>query len=76
MEQECQMRNPANLGISVQSFRSVWFRADGPYRLPTRLDFRLPACALMTVHIWEFPKIRVPYFGVLIIRILLSRVLY
>ena len=26
--------------------------------------------------IWEFPKIRVPYFGVLIIRILLCRVLY
>ena len=26
--------------------------------------------------IWEFPKIRVPYFGVLIIRILLFRVLY
>ena len=25
---------------------------------------------------WEFPKIRVPYFGVLIIRILLFRVLY
>ena len=28
------------------------------------------------VSIWEFPKIRVPYFGVLIIRILLFRVLY
>ena len=26
--------------------------------------------------IWEFPKIRVPYFGVLIIRVLLFRVLY
>ena len=26
--------------------------------------------------IWDFPKIRVPYFGVLIIRILLFRVLY
>ena len=26
--------------------------------------------------IWEFPKIRVPYFGVLIIRILLFGVLY
>ena len=26
--------------------------------------------------IWEFPKIGVPYFGVLIIRILLCRVLY
>ena len=26
--------------------------------------------------IWEFPKISVPYFGVLIIRILLFRVLY
>ena len=26
--------------------------------------------------IWEFPKIRVPYFGVLIIRILLFRVRY
>ena len=25
---------------------------------------------------WEFPKIGVPYFGVLIIRILLFRVLY
>ena len=29
------------------------------------------------VHvIWEFPKLGVPYFGVLIIRILLIRVLY
>ena len=28
------------------------------------------------MRIWEFPKIRVPYFGVLIIRILLFRVLY
>ena len=28
------------------------------------------------VLIWEFPKIGVPYFGVLIIRILLLRVLY
>ena len=26
--------------------------------------------------IWDFPKIGVPYFGVLIIRILLFRVLY
>ena len=26
--------------------------------------------------IWEFPKIRGPYFGVLIIRVLLCRVLY
>ena len=26
--------------------------------------------------IWEFPKMGVPYFGVLIIRILLFRVLY
>ena len=25
---------------------------------------------------WDFPRIRVPYFGVLIIRILLFRVLY
>ena len=25
---------------------------------------------------WEFPKTRVPYFGVFIIRILLFRVLY
>ena len=25
---------------------------------------------------WDFPKIRVPYFGVLIVRILLFRVLY
>ena len=33
---------------------------------------------LMGFHgfIWDFPKIRVPYFGVLIIRILLFRVLY
>ena len=31
----------------------------------------LPAAAIMT---WEFPKIGVPYFGVLIIRILLFRV--
>ena len=28
------------------------------------------------VCMWEFPKIRVPYFGVLIVRILLFRVLY
>ena len=27
-------------------------------------------------RIWDFPKIRVPYFGVLIIKILLFRVLY
>ena len=27
-------------------------------------------------HEWDFPKIRVPYLGVLIIRILLFRVLY
>ena len=26
--------------------------------------------------IWEFPKLGVPYFGVLIIRIVLFRVLY
>ena len=28
------------------------------------------------ITIWDFPKTRVPYFGVLIIRILLFRVLY
>ena len=28
------------------------------------------------LHIWEFPKIRVPYLGVPILRILLFRVLY
>ena len=31
---------------------------------------------LTVVPIWEFPKIGVPYFGVLIIRIRLFRVLY
>ena len=31
---------------------------------------------LVLVLIWEFPKLEVPYFGVLIIRILLFRVLY
>ena len=30
----------------------------------------------MDFAMWEFPKIGVPYFGVLIIRILLFRVLY
>ena len=27
-------------------------------------------------HMWDFPKLGVPYFGVLIIRVLLLRVLY
>ena len=31
---------------------------------------------LGTGVIWEFPKLGVPYFGVLMIRILLFRVLY
>ena len=31
---------------------------------------------LRALDIWEFPKLGVPYFGVLIIRILLFRVLY
>ena len=30
----------------------------------------------LKLDIWDFPKIRVPYFGVLIVRILLFRVLY
>ena len=30
----------------------------------------------LMINIWEFPKIGVPYLGVLIIRILLFRVLY
>ena len=30
----------------------------------------------MVVFIWEFPKIRVPFLGVLIIRTLLFKVLY
>ena len=33
------------------------------------------SCAIVS-GMWDFPKIRVPYFGVLIIRILLFRVLY
>ena len=32
--------------------------------------------AFSAIATWEFPKIGVPYFGVLIIRILLFRVLY
>ena len=37
-----------------------------------------PSCpqVLPAVCIWEFPKIGVPYFGVLLIRILLFRALY
>ena len=33
-------------------------------------------CVPILLHLRDFPKIRVPYFGVLIIRILLFRVLY
>ena len=37
---------------------------------------RLPErCDILQLHKWEFPKLGVPYFGVLIIRILF-RVLY
>ena len=35
-----------------------------------------PATPVFTVSMWEFPKIGVPDFEVLIIRILLFRVLY
>ena len=41
----------------------------GPYKSPSKEPLR-------DLNIWDFPKIRVPYFGVLIIRILLFRVLY
>ena len=37
---------------------------------------KLPSGSMYPNSIWDFPKIRVPYFGVLIIRILLFRVLY
>ena len=33
-------------------------------------------CCLAGANMWEFPKIGVPYFGVLIIRVLLFRLLY
>ena len=34
-----------------------------------------PISQVEVIDIWEFPKIEVPYFGVLLIRILLFRVL-
>ena len=45
-----------------------WFRFEG-------LGFNGLTGEGLGLGIWEFPKIRVPYFGVLIIRILLFRVL-
>ena len=36
----------------------------------------LRAHQVIACLIWEFPRTRVPYFGVFIIRILLLRVLY
>ena len=36
----------------------------------------IPSTPKMHTHMWDFPKIRVPYLGVLIISILLFRVLY
>ena len=40
------------------------------------LGFTVQGLGFRLLVIWEFPKIRVPYFGVLIIGILLFRVLY
>ena len=37
---------------------------------------KLRAVGILKAWIWEFPQIGVPYFGDLIIRILLFRVLY
>ena len=42
-----------------------------PYEIGGSFMPRVPV-----IQIWDFPKIRAPYFGVLIIRILLFRVLY
>ena len=40
------------------------------------LSCPLKVPGLNSQPIWDFPKIRVPYFGVLILRILLFRVLF
>ena len=58
------------------AFQALGREAKEPFgafrnRLSGPLSLRSPAGSR-----WEFPKIRVPYFGVLIIRILLFRVLY
>ena len=49
--------------------------------LPSSLDHGHGELQALNFHpemlsMWDFPKIRVPYCGVLIIRILLFRVLY
>ena len=60
-------------GLRVFSF-SLGFRALGFRVLTVGLDGTgFPVPVLLT---WDFPKIGIPYFGVLIIRILLFRVLY
>ena len=41
-----------------------------------RANILYTALHLSGPAIWDFPKIRVPYFGVFIIRILLLRALY
>ena len=63
------------LGYKVQHLCSVYaFRLFWGLGLGLRNFERIPV--LQWGNIWEFPKIRVPYFGVLIIRILLFRVPY
>ena len=47
----------------------------GPFGLYNPESHALPLADPLPFK-WDFPKIRVPYFGVLIIRILLFRVLY
>ena len=46
------------------------------YRLLFPLVTFIFVLVVMFISIWDFPNIRVPYFGVLKIRILLFRVLY
>ena len=62
----------------ILSGPAACLRASGPsYALvapgTARRSWGLASNVIST---WQFPKIRVPYFGVLIIRILLFRVLY
>ena len=57
--------------IQFLAFVVVTVRKDENHRLMARW------CEVSFCAMWEFPKIGVPYFGVLIItRILLFRVLY
>ena len=65
------------IGLKRILFTNIFQKLEKPHLVNRGLNnYQCCSLGFLASSLWEFPKLGVPHFGVLIIRILLFRVLY